>query len=307
MALRVGILGASGIGYIHARHYHELGAQIVAVLCSSKLKADAVAEKLAKEFNIAVAPYDSTDDFLEEDLDAVSICTPPSLHVDHIKACFNKNIPVFCEKPLFWEQLMIPEDVCMQLKAIEYHQNRRLFVNTSNTVFLDTIIRREDTLELYNNLSFEFYTTGGYIGIGIAQDLFPHGLSLLIHLLGDCELYDFTSDVSDHIFSCQFRYGECSVTFDFRENPSGPRHMRIGLNENFYTRIQVGSGSNYEVYFVNDSTDEIIPAVDPFRVFISRFLDFVGSSGARQDDGFHVGALNLNLMARCLHLAEKYI
>ncbi len=38
MALRVGIIGASGIGYVHACHYNELGARVVAVLCSSKLK-----------------------------------------------------------------------------------------------------------------------------------------------------------------------------------------------------------------------------------------------------------------------------
>lgn len=307
MVLRIGIIGGSGIGYIHARHYHELGAQVVAVMCSSILKADAVAEKLAKEFNMVTAAHDSLVDFLDEDLDAVSICTPASLHIDYIKACFNENIPVFCEKPLFWSQGISPENVCTQLRALENHQNRCLFVNTSNTVFLDAIMQRVDKPEFYNNVCFEFYTTGRYIGMGIAQDLFPHGLSLLIHLLGDCELSNFTSNVFEHTFFCQFRYGECSVTFDFREDPRGPKHMRIGLNENFYSRVQVGQGSNYEVSFISDSTDEIIPAVDPFKIFISRFLDFVASKGARQDDAFYIGALNLSLMARCLNLAEKQI
>ena len=129
----------------------------------------------------------------------------------------------------------------------------------------------------------------------------------MIHILGDCDLVDFTFDFSEHTFSCKFHYGLCSVRFDFRENLSGPRHMRIGLNDNSYTRVQVGSGSNYEVYLVNDTTNEVIPSQDPFRSFISRFLDFVTSAGTKADDGFHVGALNLNLMVKCLNLAEKHI
>lgn len=305
MALKVGIIGASGIGYTHARHYSELGAEVIAVLCSSKLKAETVSHKLKKTYNIQAAAYHKLDDFLDEELDAVSICSPPSLHIDHIKACFNKNIPVFCEKPLFWDKSMTVEDIFVQISCIESHQNRRLFVNTSNTVFMDTIIDIEDKSVTCKNLSFEFYTNGSYKGISIAQDLLPHGLSLLIHKMGGCEIVDFTFDVSEHAFSCKFYYGACLVYFDFRENPIGPKHMRIGLNENSYSRLQVGSGSDYGVSLVNDTSKEVIPVQDPFRVFISRYLDFVGSSGVKKDDEFHIGALNLSLMSTCLRLIEN--
>jgi len=48
MALKIGIIGARGIGYTHARHYNELGADIAAVLCSSELSTKTVADNLKK-------------------------------------------------------------------------------------------------------------------------------------------------------------------------------------------------------------------------------------------------------------------
>ena len=305
MTLKVGIIGASGIGYIHARHYSELGAEVVAVLCSSQLSAKNVSYKLTKIYKNEVTAYHNLDAFLNEELDAVSICSPPSLHIEHIKACFDRNIPVFCEKPLFWDKLMTLEEISKQISYIRTHKNRRLFVNTSNTVFMDSITHIEDKSTPCDSLFFEFYTNGSYKDIDIAQDLLPHGLSLLIHMMGDCEIVDFTCNVSDHIFSSKFYYGGCLVNFDFRENPSGFKHMRIILNGNSYTRLQVGSGSTYEVSLVNDSSKEVISVQDPFNVFISRFLDFVSPSGGRKDDESHIGFLNLNLMVKCLNLIEK--
>jgi hypothetical protein len=305
MTLKVGIIGASGIGYTHARQYSELGAEVVAVLCSSQLSAEIVSDKLTKKYKNEVAAYHNLDDFLNEELDAISICSPPSLHIEHIKACFDRNMPVFCEKPLFWDKSMPQEEVSKQISYIRDHKNRRLFVNTSNTVFMDSITCIEGKSSPCESLFFEFYTNGSYKDIDIAQDLLPHGLSLLIHMMGDCEIVDFTCNVSDHIFSSKFYYGGCLVNFDFRENPSGSKHMRIILNGNSYTRLQVGVGSTYEVSLVNDSSKEVISVQDPFNVFISRFLDFVSPSGGRKDDESHIGFLNLNLMVKCLNLIDK--
>jgi len=308
MGLRVAIIGASGIGYVHARHFHELGAQIVAVLCSSLQNAELIAEQLSAEFNISVKAFDNLETVLDEGLDAVSVCTPPAFHIENIQTCFNKNIPVFCEKPLFWNKKMGPISLQTHLKCLELHPNRRLFVNTSNTVFIDAIKRSEYGLEAsYEKIVFEFYTTGQYTSIGIAEDLLPHGLSLLIYMLGDCQVSGFSSVTSNHAFSCSFFYGNSSVTFDFREHPYGPRHMRLGLNERSYTRHQTGSGLSYEVSLINDQTKEVIPTADPFRVYINNFLDFVECNGRKEDDGFQVGALNLTLMAKCLQLAGKDI
>ena len=197
--------------------------------------------------------------------------------------------------------------MCLELKQLASHQHRRIFVNTSNTVFIDAIKQREPESDPYESLTFEFHTNGENVGVDIAQDLLPHGISLLIHLFGECDINDFSSQVSGHVFTCKFCYGGCSVIFDFREHPDGPRHMRIGLNGDYYNRVQVGSGSDYRVSLVNQSNGIVIPVIDPFRSYIERFLTFVKSSGTKENDDFLVGALNMQLMARCLSLTEQHI
>jgi len=300
MATRVGMLGLGRIGYVQARHFRDLGAEIVAVLCSSRQSTKASADKLSKDFGFNASDCDNLETFFSHNLDAVSICTPPSLHFDQIKVCLDKNIPIFCEKPLFWNDSLTADVVYEQINSIRNHENRRLFVNTSNTVFLDALIKSGRELGPFKSFSFEFYTTGEYEGVGIAEDLFPHGLSLLIRLLGESVIANFVSNVSDHSFQCQFQYAECLVTFDFRENPMGFRHMRLGLNDNFYTRIQAGESSSYSVSLENNKTKEIFHVEDPFRCYISKFLNFVNSSGSKANDEFPVAALNLTLMSQCL-------
>jgi hypothetical protein len=305
MVTRIAVLGASGIGLIHARHYQQLGAKIVAVMCSTQPKADQIAQKLSLQYKSHIKAFDNIDAILEEELDGVSICTPPSLHFVNIQKCFDKNLPVFCEKPLFWDSSMGADEIIDTLEKIEIHPNRRLFVNTSNTVFIDAITKARPYTGPSGKILFEFFTNGSHTGIGIAHDLLPHGLSILIHLLGDCEIRNFNTDISLDTYECVFSYGNCAVNFKFRENPEGPRHMRISINENSYTRIQTSSGSSYGVSLVNDVTKEVIPTVDPFGVYISKFLNFIECDEHAVDDGFILGALNLSLMAQVIHLSEK--
>ena len=44
--------------------------------------------------------YGSLEELLEQDLDAVSICTPPAFHEEGACAAMRRGIAVCCEKPL---------------------------------------------------------------------------------------------------------------------------------------------------------------------------------------------------------------
>ena len=208
MTIKFGIIGASGIGYIHAQHFIQLGVNVVAILCSSELSAKNVSKKLALTFNIKVSPYYNLKDFLNEELDDVSICSPPNLHFYHIEACFNKNIKVFCEKPLFWNDSITKIDLMEKISFLESHKNRSLFVNTSNTVFLDAISKTESKKAVCYCFSFEFFTNGKNEGISIAEDLLPHGISLLIHKMGKRTITKYTCSILKNAFKCSFYYGE---------------------------------------------------------------------------------------------------
>ena len=95
----VGIIGAGGLATLtHIPGYKSLPekARIVAV-------ADVVgkvAEKVAKEHEIPMA-FDNYDELLAlEEVEAVSICTPPVAHRDATIAALEAGKHVLCEKPM---------------------------------------------------------------------------------------------------------------------------------------------------------------------------------------------------------------
>ena len=303
--LRVAILGASGIGRVHARLYHKLGAAVIAILCKSDVKAKKVAADLKSTFGIVVNPSSDINRILEEDLDAISICTPPALHLQQIIAAFDKNIPVFCEKPLFWKKGYGSKEVMEKLKVLQRHPNRKLFVNTSNTVFIDAINKQIGTVDFSKNFTFEFYTNGPLQGLDIAIDLLPHGFSLLLHIFGKRKISKLNWTVGRNNFFCEFMYGGCNVSFDFREDINGPRHLLIGLDSKRFRRIQEGRGVSYKVHLMDEDTNERIPSIDPFEVYISEFIDYCSRQGKHLPDGFNTASLNMKLMASCFDLINQ--
>ena len=94
--LRVGIVGCGGIARAHVGGYRSIpGVDIVSVHDVVAQAAEAMAKDT--DARIAKSPQEMAD---VDDLDAVSICTPPALHLEHSKPFLEAHIPVLCEKPL---------------------------------------------------------------------------------------------------------------------------------------------------------------------------------------------------------------
>ena len=69
---------------------------LVAVVDIDKRRA----EKIAKRFRIRKT-FSSVDELLEtQDVDAISICTPPNTHAEIAVHAFEHGVHVFCEKPM---------------------------------------------------------------------------------------------------------------------------------------------------------------------------------------------------------------
>ncbi|MEM3466568.1 MAG: Gfo/Idh/MocA family oxidoreductase [Candidatus Jordarchaeales archaeon] len=94
--VKVGIIGSGGIARVHATAYSKIGfVKIVAVSDIVRERA----ESLSKEFNAKA--YGNHEDMIKEnDLDLISVCTPPFTHRDIVLNVIKSNINVFCEKPL---------------------------------------------------------------------------------------------------------------------------------------------------------------------------------------------------------------
>ena len=97
-------LGFTGMGHIPV-HAHlpalaplvESGEVVLQAFCDLNVEA---AQEQAKAFG-AKAVYASHGEMLEkEELDAVYVCLPPTLHQDEIIAAIDKGIHVFVEKPV---------------------------------------------------------------------------------------------------------------------------------------------------------------------------------------------------------------
>jgi predicted dehydrogenase len=92
--LRIGLIGAGGIGRTHAKHLRALdGVEITAVADVSAGRAEALAADCGAK---AVTDYRE----LLDEVDAVYVCSPPTTHREHVTAAVAAGRHVFCEKPL---------------------------------------------------------------------------------------------------------------------------------------------------------------------------------------------------------------
>ncbi|MDD2707056.1 MAG: Gfo/Idh/MocA family oxidoreductase [Verrucomicrobiae bacterium] len=94
--MRVGIVGCGGIARCHVNAYkNSKRARLVSVFDLHR----PAAEGLAKETGARVAA--SIGEMVEMDqLDGVSICTPPAVHYDNCRPFVENGVGVLCEKPM---------------------------------------------------------------------------------------------------------------------------------------------------------------------------------------------------------------
>ena len=93
--LRVGVIGL-GIGVAHLKTIQQLDGVVNAALADT---VEEVAQKQAEEFGTK-AYTDAIEMIEKENLDAVSICTPPKSHLELTQAAAAAGAHVLCEKPM---------------------------------------------------------------------------------------------------------------------------------------------------------------------------------------------------------------
>lgn len=94
--VKIGVIGAGYMGQNHARILSSLENSNLTSICDiDKKKRDLI----SKQYKLN--PYSNIEELLEnEELDAISICLPTSLHFDTAKKALIKKIAVFLEKPI---------------------------------------------------------------------------------------------------------------------------------------------------------------------------------------------------------------
>ena len=96
--VKIAVVGVGALGEMHATNiqYRIANAEVIAVCDSIQERVSEVQKKLEVKYG-----YTSYDEMLENDeIDAVLLATSVAAHKDQcIKAC-QKNLHIFCEKPL---------------------------------------------------------------------------------------------------------------------------------------------------------------------------------------------------------------
>jgi UDP-N-acetylglucosamine 3-dehydrogenase len=92
--LHIGIIGAGGMGKVHAAAYRKLPeVAVAAVADTDRARGEALAAEFGTQY---VANYHAMFD----QVDAVSICLPHTLHRAACEAAATAGKHILCEKPL---------------------------------------------------------------------------------------------------------------------------------------------------------------------------------------------------------------
>ena len=93
MTVKVGVIGLGFMGSAHARVYKKLRNSQLIAICDSDPQKKQVAEDYSCNF------YVDLKEFFKEDLDAVSVCTPTSMHKEVVISTLENGLHALVEKP----------------------------------------------------------------------------------------------------------------------------------------------------------------------------------------------------------------
>jgi predicted dehydrogenase len=197
--IRVGIIGAGGVGYEHIQGYQTSGhADVIAVTTRTEEHGKLAAEK----FGIEAWYTDYRELLKRKDIDAVSICTPNYLHAQQTVDAARAGKHILCEKPL----ATTLEDADKMIKAA--HDAKVYLMNPSHQRFIPILKEIKGILDQFGSITFvryRFAHQGPYkawkalskekwffdetkAGGGVLLDLAPHALDILEWYFGDVEV-----------------------------------------------------------------------------------------------------------------------
>ncbi len=93
--LKIGVVGLGWMGRVHLRNYTEMAQVEVVGVVDVDAKAR---EEVADQFGVKT--YATLEELLKNDLDAMSVCVPTSLHHEIGLKIIEKKINLIIEKPL---------------------------------------------------------------------------------------------------------------------------------------------------------------------------------------------------------------
>lgn len=174
---RVGVIGLGWMGRVHLRNYTEMpGVDVVGVV-----DVDEAALKEAGE-QFGVPTFNDLDAFLEQDIDAVSVCVPTVHHLEVGLKVIARGISLLIEKPL-----AASADEGRKLLDAAQAKGVSLMVGHIER-FNPAVQRVKELVQDDEVISINIERVGPYPpriqDVGVIRDLGSHDIDLIRHISG---------------------------------------------------------------------------------------------------------------------------
>jgi UDP-N-acetylglucosamine 3-dehydrogenase len=279
------------MGSAHARVYNQLEECELVAVCDSNRKKKQIAEAYNCKF------FEDPKDFLEEEFDAVSVCTPTSLHRDVVIRVLEKGKDVLVEKPLAdnlrnGEEMVNKAAKMNRLLAVGYIER----FNPAVTRLREVV----DFSQVYSTVSIRFGPFPPRIkDIGVFLDLASHEIDLLNYLTEKQPevLYAHVSSNQNSVFEdyayVSLKYGHIHSHIETSWLPNYKlRFIHLYENKKFYTlnyaqqnlksyrappEAEIKYGSWRDILWLSRNVEEDIPIMskEPLKLELKRFIESV--------------------------------
>ena len=283
---KIVLIGGKGITQVYITILKKMGFTNLFLLSSSPLSSIRNSSRYLMSHGLKVTAITRKQYFLEKiKPDAIIICSSDKSHLEYLLYGTKHNIPIFCEKPLFWFKNINYDTIFKSLLKIFAKRSNKLFLNTSNRYFIDCI-KKNTLLDIkkIKCFKFTFHTNGKNEFDDIGVDLLPHGLSILYNLFGYKKIEKIKKKISKNNFNCFFEFGGYKVEFDFSEGKFIQKEMVLKINNNEFKRIQKGFGKNYNLLIHDLNDNKLFKMEDPFSQHLSKFFSCIKSSNFKKSN-----------------------
>lgn len=294
MKVKVGVVGLGFMGSAHARVYSKLKECELVAICDSNSDK----KHLAKTYNCKF--FEDSEEFLEENLDAVSVCTPTSMHKDVVVDALEKGKHVLVEKPFAdnirnGEEMMKKAARMDRLLAVGYIER----FNSAVSKLRELV----DFSQIYSTVSMRFGPFPPRTKYsGVFLDLASHEIDILNYLTKTHAevLYAHFSSRSNNSFEdyayISLKYGHIHSHIEASWLPNYKlRLIHIYGNKRFYTlnyaqqklktyrappKAEIEHGSWTDILWLSRHVEEDIPvsATEPLMMELQCFIESVKRS-----------------------------
>jgi UDP-N-acetylglucosamine 3-dehydrogenase len=291
MKVKVGVVGLGFMGSAHARVYSTLKECELVAICDSNPDKKHLAEVYNCKF------FEDSEDFLGQNIDAVSVCTPTSMHRDLVIDALEKGKHVLVEKPF---ADTIKKGIEMMKKANKMDKLLTVgYIERFNSAV--TALRQLlDFSQIYSTVSMRFGPFPPRTKYsGVFLDLASHEIDILNYLTKTQPkiLYSHFSKKTNNSFEdyayISLKYGHTHSHIEASWLPNYKlRLIHLYGNQTFYTlnyaeqklkayrappKARIEHGSWKDMIWLSRHVEEVIPVSlgEPLVLELQCFIESV--------------------------------